>query len=67
MTRPEIADELGLSLPETEALLKYIRKREDIPASVGRRDYFLRDAIARYVEAGDVSERVMLAISAASS
>lgn len=64
MARPEIAKELGLSLADTEALLNYIRKKEDVLVPVGRRDYFLRDTIARYVEAGDVPERVMLAIGA---
>jgi len=62
MMRPEIAAELGLPLADTEALLNYVRKRENVLVPVGRRDTFLREAIARYVEAGDVRERVMLAM-----
>ena len=64
MARPEIAAELGLPLADTEALLNYVRKKENVLVPVGRRDYFLREAIARYVEAGDVPERVMLAMGA---
>jgi hypothetical protein len=64
MARPEIAAELGLPLADTEALLNYVRKKEKVLVPVGRRDYFLREAIARYVEAGDVPERVMLAMGA---
>jgi hypothetical protein len=62
MARPEIAEELGIPLADTEALLNYIRRREDPLVRVGRRDYFLRETIARYVEAGEVPERVMLAM-----
>jgi hypothetical protein len=60
VARPEIAEELGMPLADTEALLKHVRRKEDILVPVGRRDYFLREAIARYVESGDVPERVML-------
>jgi hypothetical protein len=62
MARPEIAEELGLPLADTEDLLNYIRKRENPLVRIGRRDYFLRETIARYVEAGEVPERVMLAM-----
>jgi hypothetical protein len=64
MTRPEIASELGLPLADTEALLNYVRKKEKVLVPVGWRDYFLRETIARYVEAGDVPERVTLAMGA---
>ena len=65
MTRPEIAEELGLPLADTEALLNYVRKKEHVLVPVGPRDYFLREAIARYVETGDVPERVALALGTA--
>lgn len=66
MARTEIAEELGLSLADTEALLRYIRSKEDPLVPVGRKDFFLREAIARYVETGDVPERVLHAIGASS-
>jgi hypothetical protein len=65
MTRPEIADELGISLNETEALLRFIFRRENWSGVLDRfagKDYFRRDIIERYVHDGNVPERVALAM-----